>query len=62
MKRKKITAWGIMAICLVLMQMAGNSASAQPLNLYADEDVLAEQYYQAAMDRTYEVIFVRRET
>ena len=132
MKRKKIPAWKVMAICLVLMQMAANAASAQPIDFnviagqwgridgsytlrvqdvmsdgkvnvsyfnpgrirvaesristqdgrvklfvklqdegypgctytlfyYPEEDVLAGVYFQAAVNRTYEVIFVRKE-
>ena len=130
MKRKKTTAWGVMAICMALMQMAASEASAQPLDFgviagqwsridgnytlrvqdvmsygvgnvsyfnpneihvaesrvstqdgriklfvklqdegypgctytlfyYPEEDALAGVYYQAAVDRTYEAIFVR---
>jgi hypothetical protein len=33
MKRKEMIVWGIMAICLISVQMAGSAASAQPLNL-----------------------------
>lgn len=125
--------WGIMAICLASVQMAGSAASAQPLNLkviagewgridgdytlrienigsdgtadvgyfnprpihvaesrvttqggrvglfiklqdegypgstytlyyYAEKDLLAGLYYQAATGQTYEVIFARKET
>jgi hypothetical protein len=132
MKRKKTIALASAAFCLALMHMAGNAASAQPLDFkaiagqwaridgsytlrvqdvmsdgkvkvsyfnpgrirvaesrvstqkgriklfvklrdegypgctytlfyYPEEDVLAGVYYQAAVDRTYEVIFVRKQ-
>jgi hypothetical protein len=132
MKRKKTTALTITAFCLALMHMAGNAASAQPVDFkvivgqwaridgsytlrvenvmsdgtadvsyfnpgrihvaesrvstqegriklfvklqdegypgctytlfyYYEQNVLAGVYYQAAVGRTYEVIFVRKE-
>ena len=132
MKRKKIKAWGIMAICIALMQLAACTASPQALDFkviagewgridgnyslmirnvmsdgtmdvsyfnpgnirvsesrlstqegriklfvklqdegypgctytlfyYPEQNALAGVYYQAAEDRTYEVIFVRKE-
>lgn len=133
MKRKKTTALTIAAFCLALTHMAGNAASAKPLDLsviagqwaridgsytlrvedvmsdgtaevsyfnprrihvaesristrdgriklfvklrdedypgctytlfyYHEQDVLAGVYYQAAVGRTYEVIFVRKDS
>ena len=45
----------------VKLQDEGYPGCTYTLFYYPEEDVLAGVYYQAAVDRTYEVIFVREE-
>lgn len=45
----------------VKLQDVGYPGCAYTLFYYPEEDALAGVYYQAAVDRTYEVIFVRKE-
>jgi hypothetical protein len=45
----------------VKLQDKGYPGSTYTLFYYREQDVLAGVYYQAAVDRTYEVIFVRKE-
>jgi hypothetical protein len=45
----------------VKLQDEGYPGCTYTLFYYPEEDALAGIYYQAAVDRTYEVIFVRRE-
>jgi hypothetical protein len=45
----------------VQLQDKGYDGSTYTLFYYAEKDALVGFYYQAAMDRTFEVIFVRKE-
>ena len=43
------------------LQDKGYEGSTYTLYYYAEEDAMAGFYYQAAMDRTYQVIFIRKD-
>lgn len=47
---------------LVQLQDKGYEGSTYTLYYYAEKDALAGFYYQAVLDRTYKVIFLRKNT
>ncbi len=57
----KVSAWKGMSSLQITLQDEGYPGSTYTLYYYAEKDALAGFYYQAAMDETYEVVFLRKQ-
>ena len=56
----RASRWKGLLKLFIKLQDKGYPGSTYTLYYYAEKDALAGFYYQAAMDRTYEVVFVRK--
>ena len=56
----KVSEWKGMSKLFIKLQDEGYPGSTYTLYYYAEKDALAGFYYQAAMQQTFEVIFVRK--
>ena len=59
-EKAEITTQGGLAKLFVQLQDKGYEGSTYTLYYYAEKDALAGFYYQAPMDKTYQVIFMRK--
>ena len=56
----KVSEWKGLNKLFIKLQDEGYPGSTYTLYYYADKDALAGFYYQAAMQQTFEVVFIRK--
>jgi hypothetical protein len=56
----KVTKWKGLNKLFIKLQDEGYPGSTYTLYYYAEKDALAGFYYQAAMQQTFEVVFIRK--